>query len=687
MMKAKLIGILLWSGCATMLWAQTPQTHVADSIQLKEVEVTAARELRRPEGRLIYPSDLQKKSSVNGYDLLNKLTLPGIRINVALHTIEALRSDETVQIRINGALASKDDLLAIDPKLIKSVDFIDNPGLRYGRDVTYVVLISTARGPEGYAAGVDLTNTLTSMNGDNMAFGKLNHGKSQIALVYNFHHQHFKGSRYNEEADYLLHDGTHRIIGRNDTYNRKHELTHSLQLQYSMADSASYMFQATLSADRDRLHRDGRYELTTDGMLSGEVTTRAHEKRLTPVLDLYYSRHWSRHQWLTANAVGTMISSKDHHFDDEMENYDYQVQGHTWSVIGEVIYENRLKPFTLTAGLQTHYKHIHNTYSGDASSSNVMKRHGLYGYGELKGKLGPIGYVAGIGLSNEYYRQEDHDYSFWLLRPKATLTYSWARPWQLRYSFELSQHVSQVAMISNTMIRQNSMEWKVGNPDIRPSRVMEHRFTAAYTAPRLQSSIKVMYRRDPHANLAQYTRNDDDIFYYRQVNQHGIEMIYSMLDTRYEALPGKLYLTLQGGINRFFNHGNDYEHALTTYNYGGSIQAYLGRWTITGNMDNGWNFMEGETKSYSTLATYLTCSYRWGACEVSLYWQHPLQHNPQMMHAELVSAQIHKAMSMYSSDLGNMLTLNFSWKLNHGKKFHDIEKTLKNGDKQTGILQ
>ena len=101
---------------------------------------------------------------------------------------------------------------------------------------------------------------------------------------------------------------------------------------------------------------------------------------------------------------------------------------------------------------------------GDVNSVNNMHNQSIYLFGEVKGKLQKLNYSAGLGVSNEQYQQSTNKFSYWLFRPKATLAYSLFDAWNLRYTFELSQHISQIAMISDTRIRVNSLEWAVGNP-------------------------------------------------------------------------------------------------------------------------------------------------------------------------------------------------------------------------------
>ena len=158
-------------------------------VNLEEVTIKAARTIDKTDGKLIIPSEEEKQSSANGYSLLSKLSLPAIKIDAVLHTIKSADNRGSVQMRINGAVCSKEDLLSLNPKVIKSIDFIDNPGVRYGKDIAYVINIKTRKDEDGYTLGVDLMNTVSTWNGEDMAFAKWNHGNSEWGITYDFNYQ------------------------------------------------------------------------------------------------------------------------------------------------------------------------------------------------------------------------------------------------------------------------------------------------------------------------------------------------------------------------------------------------------------------------------------------------------------------------------------------------------------------
>lgn len=656
------------------------------TVKLKEVTVEAARIVNKPDGQILLPSEGQKNSSTNGYNLLAKLSLPTIRVDEMMHSITALGNHGVVQIRLNGALATSKDLLALDPKSVKSIDFIDNPGVRYGTDIAYVINIRTRKNGEGYVAGVDLVNAVTTKHGNEVSYFKINHKNSELGFTYDFSFQDFRGNRYSESSRYLLNDGTYSSIERMDLTRRDRNFENMFELKYILADSASYVFQVSLSTDLNHNPRSFANKKMIDEMGDFSTSQLSHGKSQSPILDLYFFHQLGPHQSITANVVGTYIGTDEYNYNDEGTPYAYLVDGKTWSLMTESIYENKFKPFTISFGLNTLFKYTSNSYAGDVNSLNCLHNGSLYLFGELKGRFRNFGYVAGLGVSNQWYSQGCHRYNFWLFRPKLTLNYSLVRNMKLRYMVEIYEHVSQVAMISDTRIRTNEMEWTVGNPNITPNRCLQQQFRLSYDIPRLSSNLDVVYKQHHNPNMASYSRTDENQFLYTQTNQRHINMFYVQNNTRYDLLPEHLSFSLYSGIYRFFNGGNNYNHVFIAYNMDGSIEAYLGRWTFTANADNGWKFMEGETQSHQGAASYLTGSYNVGQCTVSLYWQYPLQKNPKMDETELVNQYIHRHITLRGTDYGNMILVNFVWKLSHGYKYRNVEKHLQNKDTQTGII-
>ena len=660
---------------------------VEETIMLDEVTVKAAKIVNKADGMIIYPTDAQKQSSNNGYSILEKLTLANLRIDNISHSITAIDNRGGVQIRINGIVVGKPEMLALNPKDISKIDFVNNPGVRYGDGIAYVIDIVTRRKGSGYTIGTDFTSAFTTLQGDGMVYGKWNKGKSELSLSYDVSGYKTKGEKSNQLAEYTLKDGSVYTIERNDVESLRKSISHDVKLTYNWADSTATVFQTSLSGDFNNAPDNYNIKDIVDGIRQYRATNRAKDKSYSPVLDIYFFRQLSPRQSLTANAVGTYISTQTSSYYDEGTPYKYNVDGKTVSLLTEVIYENRLKPFTLSTGLNYSYKHIKNDYSGDASSLTKTNNNRLYAFAEIKGMLQPFSYTLGIGASLIHYTQNGHRYDFWTFHPKASLTYQINNSLQLSYTYQMQDKVSRIAMTSDAMVRINSMEWTVGNPDLKPSHDIEHRLRVSYNNSRLQTFVEGYYKQCLKPNMAHYERTDGNQFIYTQINQKEIDVLDVYAYASYWLLPEKLQIAANGGLYRCFNFGYDYTHCYTSWFYASSITAYLGHFTLQGYVDNGNRFLEGESKGYNGAYSVLKAAYTWRDWQFSLSWANPFNNNYKSYENELLNSNLYKHTVGYSKANGNLISLNISWRLSRGSKHKSAEKRINLRDTDNGIIK
>lgn len=459
-------------------------------------------------------------------------------------------------------------------------------------------------------------------------------------------------------------------------------------MKYNLADSADYVFQASLKADFSHIPNNYNRKRIIEEDEQYIATQRERNRSSSPVLDLYFFKQLTPRQSLTLNAVGTYIATSLRSSYDEGAPYAYRVEGKTYSLMSEAIYENRLKPFTFTAGANYMQKYTKNKYTGDVNSVNPMHNRSVYAFAEIKGKLGPIRYVAGVGGSYLDYRQQAHDYQYWLFRPKASVAYNPVQAVQLKYDFQISEHVSRVAMISNTSIRNNSMEWTLGNPDIRPNREQAHTFQISYTHPRFQSFVQAYGKRCHQPNMATYIRTEDNRFVYTQLNQKEIDVLNLMLYANGWIVPDKLSIALSGTLFRCFNFGEDYTHCKTFYSGTANVQAYLGKLTLSAFMDSGFRFLEGETEGFNGSFVSLNASYRYKNLNLSLAWQQPFRNRYKQFQSDVYNRYVRKTTALHCRDLGNFVSLNIAWKFSQGRAYKDVRRNIEQkADKDTGILR
>ncbi|WP_337948743.1 TonB-dependent receptor [Prevotella pectinovora] len=678
----RLITLSIILSSAYCVYAQ----DVEKNITLGEVTVKAAKAVNKSDGMMIYPTDAQKQASNNGYSILEKLTLANLRIDNINHTVTAIDNRGGVQLRVNGIVAGKQEMLALNPKDIAKINFMNNPGVRYGDGIAYVIDIVTRRAESGYTVGTDLTTALTTLQGDGMVYGKWNKGRSEWSLTYDVNGYKSKGSKSSQLAEYTLTDGSIYTVERNDVESLRKSIAHDAKLTYNWADTTATVFQTSLSGAFNDAPDDYNIKEIADGARRYRATSRDADKSCSPVLDIYFFRQITPRQSVTANAVGTYISTQTCNYYDEGNPYQYDVDGKTASLLTEIIYENRMKPFTLSTGLNNSYKHINNDYSGDASSLTKTSNNRLYAFAEIKGTMRKLRYTLGAGASYIHYTQNGHRYNFWTFHPKASLTYDINNSMQLGYTCQMQDKVSRIAMTSDVMVRTNSMEWTAGNPDLKPSHDMDHRLQFSYNTNRLQTFVEGYYKQCLKPNMAHYERTADNQFIYTQKNQKKIDVLNVMAYAGYWILPEKLQVAANGGVYRCFNFGNDYTHCYTSWFYACSITAYLGNFTLQGYADNGNRFLEGESKGYNAAYSVLKASYTWRNWQFSLSWANPLNNNYKAYENELLNRNLYKHTVGYSKGSGNQVSLNVSWRLSRGSKHDSAEKRISLSDADNGIL-
>ena len=669
-------------GCVPVAVSQ----NITNSVSLGEVAVQASRVTKRSDGVSVIPSEMQKDASSNGYDLLQRLAFPNIRVDMTDYSISAVDHRGSVQVRIDGIVADKDDMQALNPKRISRVEFVDMPGVRYGSGVSYVILIYTRRSADGFQLGVEGMQSVAK-NGAYAAHATWNKGHHALKAQYGTDYQNYDGGRMEETAQYHLTDGSVYTISRNDMASYSRNFTHRPKLTYSWADSTAAVFQISLSDDFTHTPCDSARKAVYDGPHTYTALRQRTRWSHRPVADVYYYRQFSPRQSITMNAVGTYIRTRSSDSYDEGAPYAYRVDGRTGSLTSEAIYENRFSPLSLLAGANYMYKYTRNAYMGDVNRTTVMHNHRIYVFSELNGRWRAFRYTVGAGVSGTHYRQDAYDYHYWQFRPQISVAYDFCKRWQVGYDFQSVEKVSQIAMVSNVAIRTNRMEWIVGSPGLKPNRDNMHTLRLSYTSSRLQAFVQGFFKRCRHCNMAVYERTANDQFIYTQRNQKEIDALNLMGHANCWIVPQKLSMSVTGGLFRCFNFGDDYTHCYTSYFIMGSLNAYFGNFSLTAYADNGSRFLEGETKGYNGAMSSLQLALRHKDWHFSLIWQHPLLCRYKMYDSELLHRNLHKRTTYFSKDLANLVSFKVTWTFNRGRAYHAAQKSINLSDTQTGIIR
>lgn len=174
-MKLKLFAIIAAAG----IIKASAQTELPDTItagEISEVTIEAPKVIRKADMDVYHPSKSAVDNSKNGVQLLRNLMIPSLAVNDPLGSIMA--AGQSVQLRINGRVSTIDQVRALLPETIKRVEWIDNPGLRYG-GASHVLNFIVSNPDAGGSLQASAQPALNTAFGHYMADVKLNNGPSQ----------------------------------------------------------------------------------------------------------------------------------------------------------------------------------------------------------------------------------------------------------------------------------------------------------------------------------------------------------------------------------------------------------------------------------------------------------------------------------------------------------------------------
>lgn len=679
---------LFFSLCLVML---TRAQEVSDSVMLGEVTVEGARVMTMVDGLRYYPTQTLKEHSSDAWQLMQGLALPALSVDVVRHTVSGPPLQGEVQIRVNDVVASQEDLMALNPRDIERVEYTDHPGIRYGQEVGYVVNIVTRRSTQGYEVGAETGVSTMRWMADGSLFGKVNRGASEWQVSTSAEVKEFRHLCQSEEAHYHFADGTTADVLRNDQPDsrRQRHQNQQLALRYSFVRPERLTLQASLSLATAQMPQ--AKAMVVNGVLETGatdefVTATSHRSHsVTPTLDLYASIRLAPRQTLVANMVGTLIRSH-YAFDyQSRQPFFYASRGTTQSLQGEVLYENKLKPFVLTVGVNILQKHVANAYTGDAAADEDMRQSHQRLFSEIKGTLGTLSYKAGVDLYRQYFRSGQAWQDDCAIGPRLSMSLP-VGPLKLSYDGFGREQAPRLEYRTGVTVRENEWDVNRGNPALHSEQFWQHRVALSYQSPRLFTQTSTAFRDLINPYMTRTERQGRDFVTWRE-NQRRIRMFWAAEYVQWQALPDRLQFAANVGVYRMLNYGHDYFHALTFFNCAFDATAFLGRFTLFAHYDNGWHFVENEMEGRQPGAFYVGGNCTLGNLTLGLYWQYPLRRSVRTDESWTLNRYVQRHFMQTSRDTASLLNLTLTWRLSHGRKYHEVRRSLHLSDDDNGILQ
>lgn len=593
--------------------------------ELHEIVVQAPKVIRKADMDVYHPSKSAVENSKNGLQLLNNLMIPTLTVSDALGTIQA--AGQSVQVRINGRESSIDHVRALLPETIRRVEWIDNPGLRYGganRVLNFIVANPTV-------GGSLMTTARPALNvawGFYMADAKFNVGRSQWEVGGNYKLTN-KIKTHRDYTETFTHPDGESVT--------RDETSLGGTLDNSMAYVwASYNYikpDTTVVIAQFGFDKNINECWTYNGLLSlsnGNDDIRLKDTKGTdggtPTLSLYWQQNFAHKQMLIVNFNSSFYFG--HSFSDYSERIpdatgyltdihtNIKDRNQTYAV--EADYIKNWTNSRFTAGASYTANRNRSQYENLGDEIFHQRQDKVYLFAEYFHRFGKWTATAGMGVqyTDFLFKESNKGNHSWSPRPQATITYSLNQNHNFRLNFTSWQSSPSLAETNIVPQQLDGFQWRVGNQNLKTANSYMLTFRYGFNLPRVNGSFGMRAFTSPNA-ITPILHWQDDRLITTYENSRGLKNLSFFLAPQIEIISD--WLMASGYIEYRMErmHGSGYTHRNNAWS--GNAQIQLAHWgfVLSGQYKHAQRDLWGEKISWGEDLNIIDLSYNWKSWQFS----------------------------------------------------------------------
>ena len=663
---------------------------IVSAVSLDEIVVSGDAVIKKSDRQMILPTQKQKRAATNGINLLQQMPISRISVSPMDKTIKTTLGED-VQLRINGIEATKEEVSAIRPTDVIRVEYLDNPGLRYGGATAVLDYIVRKREDGGNIAG-DLTNGITHLGyGQYNLSAKYNWKKSAISAVASWQRRDLEWTRENYE-DFIYLDYTVHNIELGEPTKVKFDYM-NFALNYNMTDERSVFNIALRNSYDDKPNAvTDRNSTLYQGDKIYSISDKLQQRSYIPSLDIYYQLNLINDQHLYFDIVGTYINSSSNRQFTMIEigtegntpAIISQTEGDKYSIIGEAIYERPLGNGKMTAGIKHTQAYMNNIYDGNISSKVSMNTAESYIFAEYNQTINRFMYMLGLGGMRTRHQQGKLSQEKYILRPTITLSYNAPKNFYFRYNAYMSGYSPSLSDLSDVTQEIDIYQVRRGNPNLHSASYISNSLTASWKCKYVSIELFGRYSYD-HKPIMEETLFENDRFVRTMANQKGFHRLN--LQSTIQMYPWEEYITIK--LNPFFNryksNGNTYTHTHSNLGFRSSVVGKYKNWTAMAEMNTSFHDLWGETLSRGEALHSIAVGYNHEKFSIQGMILNPFTKRYEQSVDNLSALAPNKQLA-YSTQLSSIVMLNVSFNLGFGKQYNNSRKRINNSDNESGIL-
>ncbi|MDE5841055.1 MAG: outer membrane beta-barrel family protein, partial [Muribaculaceae bacterium] len=544
--------------------------------------------------------------------------IPALSVSEALGSVQA--AGQSVQIRISGRESNIDQVKALLPETIKRVEWMDNPGLRYG-GANYVLNFIVTNPAAGGSLQVQARPALNEAWGSYMADLKINNGPSQWEVYASCKlTENIKIYRdYKETFTYP--DGA--TLSRSET-PLGGKLSNTLPYyyaSYSYIKPDTTVFVAQLT---NQQHANNQAEYNGKMSLSNGnddimLTERSGDKGNYPSLSLYLQQHFARKQMLIVDMSASMYFG--HSWSDYIERLPLassvtdihtSIKDRNQAYAIETDYIKNWDNGRLTAGASYKANRNRSQYENLDGSVFHQRQDKIYFFAEYFHRFGKWTATAGMGVqyTDFLFKESDKGTHSWSPRPQATITYAVNSKHNFRLNFTSWQSTPSLAETNVVPQQLDGFQWRKGNQNLKTANSYMLTFRYGFSIPRIDGSFGIRAFTSPNA-ITPLLYWEDEKLITSYENSRGLQNLSFFLAPQIEIIPD--WLMASGYIQFRTERMRGTGYSLSNSDWSGNASVQLTHWgfVLSGQYVRAQRDLWGEKISWGEDINIIDLSYNW----------------------------------------------------------------------------
>lgn len=662
------------------------------AVALDETTVTAQRVVMEFDRQIIYPGQFEKENAMDGVELVDKMRLHGVVVDMATNSIKTLR-DGAVKLRINGGPADLDDVRGIDPVLVTRVEYHDMPSMRYD-GAGAVIDFYVKRRESGGTAKLFTYNAVTCATGTESGSIKVNHRKSEFFFSGGNSYAHFN-ERYRNKATMYHFEGD-RVLVREETGlpSKYHEDIYNGALSYSYFDPTNVLFTTKLNysfyGTPNKGTGNGIIREGQQSEISKQTATYYRDKKAR--YSLYYQKEMKHKQLLALEVMGSYIYTGSHRSYRETQGGNTltdilsDADGDTYLITVEGLYEKRFgKSSKLTAGLIQHLNLADISYSGTTDYQSEMDRFATNGYAEWMSNIGSFNYSGGVRGRFERILQKAGNNSSFSVAPSLRMGYRFGRNVQLRYSGTLSVSVPSLRNLNDVEVIEDSYQARRGNPRLGTITNYFNSLFFTWYSGDLMTTLNVSDSYTVHPVLGSIFR-ENGRFITQCANGKYDHTVNVEAGGDWSAFDRRLNIYGRIGYSFRENAAKDYSHSLNSWYYNVGINWTYRNLTLSGSANRGANSLTNEMVRYSGKGGIgLGLDYKWKNLKLGGGVNFAVGHS-YLYQTKSLNRFVWSDERMYDPEGNTMFRIRMSWNIKFGRQRESGYQRIENSGGESAVF-